>query len=116
MENLVNRYKNLNKNITDFNFICEVPTLIEKDYEIGYIYRYFLIKRNEINGIIYEISKEVKTKLENNPYFLTCEIRWKIKGDLNEVQKLNRQSVLFGKKTIQHLDQYINNYNLYWKG
>jgi hypothetical protein len=116
METAVDRYKKLNNNLSDFTFDTEEPKLIEKDYQIGFFVRYFVIKRNELNGTIFEISKETRQRLLNNPYFLTCEIRWKIIGNRDEVIQLNKKSIELGKKTIPHLDQYANNLLKFYKG
>lgn len=117
MESLVQRYKNLNNSKEiNFSFETEEPVLIEKDYQIGFILRYFVIKRNELFGTIYEINKETYSKLNSNPYFLTCIIRWKISGKKDEVEKANKKSIELGKKTIPHLDQYVNNLTKFYKG
>jgi hypothetical protein len=115
-QNIINRYTTI-KPTTNMPFL-EVyePKLIEQDYKIGYIYRFFIRKRNESNGIIYEIDKYTAKKYVNNPLYITTKIRWKIKGDKTETEEANKKSIELGRHNISNLDTYLKNHSKFWKG
>jgi hypothetical protein len=118
MDNIANHYTyNLNKN--DYNFLeikAFEPNPNVKDYTNQYIYRYFVRKRNDSNGLIYEIDKQKFDEFNNNSLYIAGKIKWKIYGDRNETERANKKSVEYGKKVISNLDTYINNYFKFWKG
>ena len=92
------------------------PKLIDKDYQIGFIYRYFIRKRNEVNGIIFEINADTYRKYKNDPLFIITRIRWKVSGEQWQVETANRKSIDLGKLDISNLDTYLKNLSLFWKG
>ena len=92
------------------------PKPIESDYSVGFIYRYFIRKRNEQNGLIYEINVNTYKKYTKDVFHIPVRIRWKISGERYEVENANRKSITFGKNTISNLDTYIKNYTKFWKG
>ena len=115
---IVNRYKKITNGINYVvpEFTTYNPTPTNDDYLYGVIYRYFLRKRNDDNGIIYEINSDTNEKLKNDPLYLSIGIRWKISGDLDEVKKVNKKSTDVGAKTISNLHNYVKNYSKFWKG
>lgn len=117
-KNIVDRYNKIKNLINPKQQLLEgyEPKLIEQDYKIGYIYRFFIRKRNETLGIIYEIDKYTAKKYLNNPLYITTKIRWKIKGDKTEVEEANKRSIEFGRQNISNLDTYLKNYSKFWKG
>ena len=87
-----------------------------QDYQNQYIFRYFVRKRNENNGLIYEVSKDTYDIFNIDSLYFGVKIKWKIYGDKNETETANIKSVEYGKKTISNLNTYINNYLKFWKG
>ena len=56
----IDRYKQIAGFDTDFNkvnIVSFIPSPKKEDFKRGYITRYFLIKSNDSNGIIYEINQ-----------------------------------------------------------
>jgi hypothetical protein len=116
-ESIIKNYLQLNTNVvfTD-NFSAFQPSPNEQDYRNEFIYRYFIRKRNQDNGLIYEVSADTFTDFENNQLYFGTKIKWKITGQIDEVSKLNQRSVAFGKQTLSNLDTHIKNYTKFWKG
>jgi len=92
------------------------PIPNSQDYQNQYIIRYFVRKRNDINGLIYEINKSKFDEFKNDSLYIAGKIKWKIYGDRDETEMANKKSVEYGMKTISNLDTYINNYTKFWKG
>jgi hypothetical protein len=117
MDNIVKHYtSNLKKNApvqTQIQAFEANPNL--QDYLNQYIYRYFVRKRNEENGLIYEISKLKFDEFKNNSLYITAKLKWKIYGDRTETEMANKKSVEYVMTTISNLDTYINNYLKFWK-
>lgn len=67
-----------------FNIQKNKPTPITKDYDNGYILRYFVKKANE--NIIFEVSYLNSQNVNTNLYKLV-EVKWKISGPKNNVYK-----------------------------
>lgn len=111
------RYSNIaKKQYKEIPFETFEATPMETDYQIGFIYRYFIRKRNEPNGLIYEINLNTSKQFKKDVFFIPVRIRWRIAGEQWEVENSNRKSVTFGKNTISNLDTYIKNYTKFWKG
>jgi hypothetical protein len=117
-QNIIDRYTNIKQTDSFKTNVLEVyePKLIEQDYLIGYIYRFFIRKRNEPNGIIYEIDKFTNKKYLKDPLYITTKIRWKVSGKKDEVETANKKSIGLGKKDISNLDTYLQNHSKFWKG
>ena len=117
-QNIIDRYNKINKSRPYTKPFLEVyePKLIEQDYKVGYIHRFFIRKRNEPNGVIYEIDKFTNKKYLNDPLFITTKIRWKIVGTKEEVETANIKSIGLGKQQISNLDTYLQNHSKFWKG
>ncbi len=117
-QNIINRYTIIKQTENYKTLFLEVyePKLVEQDYQIGYIYRFFIRKRNELNGVIYEIDKYTNKKYINNPLYITTKIRWKIKGNKSEVEEANKKSIELGRQHISNLDTYLKNHSKFWKG
>ena len=89
----------------------------EQDYNIGFIYRYFVRKRNEPFGIIYEINKEVYNNFSNSPFFIATKMKWKISGGNKfEVEQLNQRSINYAQETISNIDTYVKNLTKFYRG
>lgn len=117
-QNIIDRYNTIKKVIDTTQPLLEAyePKLIEQDYQIGYIYRFFIRKRNEPNGVIYEIDKFTNKKYAKDSLYITTKIRWKIIGNRDEVISANKKSIELGRKDISNLDTYLKNHSKFWKG
>lgn len=117
MDDIIKNYLSLNKKpYNTLELVAFEPTPNSQDYAHQYIFRYFVRKRNENNGLIYEVNKKTYDLFKNDSLYFGIRIKWKIYGDRNETEQLNKNSVAYGKQTISNLDTYINNYSKFWKG
>ena len=90
-----------------------VPIPKETDYENGFIQRYYCQKINDLNGFIFE--------LENNPFWKTTILRWRIKGPIdpvyNDVGQLidmgviqsNKNSIAIASFSLKNIGLYLPN-------
>jgi len=93
----------------------QMPT--ENDYMAGYIFRYFIRKRNDSNGIITEVSKQTYDNFLNNASYVTLRMRWKISGTNSaEVEQLNQRSINYSQETISNIDTYVRNLTKFYRG
>lgn len=93
----------------------QIPT--ENDYIAGYIFRYFIRKRNDSNGIITEVSKQTYDNFLNNALYVTLRMRWKISGTNSaEVEQLNQRSINYSQETISNIDTYVRNLTKFYRG
>jgi hypothetical protein len=93
----------------------QIPT--ENDYMAGYIFRYFIRKRNDSNGIITELSKQTYDNFLNNASYITLRMRWKISGTNSaEVEQLNQRSINYSQETISNIDTYVRNLTKFYRG
>ena len=116
-QTIIDRYNTINKKKVYKQPVLSPyePKLIERDYQIGFIYRYFIRKRNEVNGTIFEINIDTHTKYKNDPLFIITRIRWKVSGEQYEIETANRKSINLGKLDISNLDTYLKNLTLFSK-
>jgi hypothetical protein len=93
----------------------QTPT--ENDYMAGYIFRYFIRKRNDSNGIITEVSKQTYDNFLNNSSYITLRMRWKISGGNQfEVEQLNQRSINYAQETMGNIDTYVKNLTKFYRG
>ena len=89
----------------------------EKDYQNGFIFRYFTRKRNDNNGIIIEISKDTYDSLYTSSYYFVLKLRWKISGGNEfEVEQLNQRSINYAQETMGNIDTYVKNLTKFYRG
>ena len=115
----VDVYNSLNTNWkrVESNFPSFEANPNDKDYKIGFIYRYFVRKRNEPTGIISEISKEMYDKFSDSPFFIAVQMRWKITGTNKfEVEQLNQRSIQYTQQTMGNIDTYVKNLTKFYRG
>ena len=104
------------------NYYKPVPTL--KDYEKGYINRYFVQKINDLT--ITEVDKDRYNKIYTN-YFNKLVIQWIISGPKNNqyknkildrkgVQEQNIQTLAENEKSMKGIKNYLNNPLEFWDG
>tara|TARA_B100001939_G_scaffold210420_1_gene180995 strand:+ start:7282 stop:7653 length:372 start_codon:yes stop_codon:yes gene_type:complete len=112
---------NEGKQIRIPNLNSYVPKPKDKDYEIGYIKRYFAQKVNDESSPIVEISATSYQNLSNSPYYNRTDIRWKISGLLESrghiigVKQANSNSILRGCKDLKNLKNYLLNTQQFYK-
>jgi hypothetical protein len=93
----------------------QIPT--DLDYSAGFIYRYFIRKRNDNFGIITEVSKQTYDNFLNNNFYLTLTMKWKISGTNSaEVEQLNQRSINYAQETISNIDTYVKNLTKFYRG
>jgi len=93
----------------------QIPT--DLDYSAGFIYRYFIRKRNDNFGIITEVSKQTYDNFLNNNFYLTLTMKWKISGTNSaEVEQLNQRSINYSQETISNIDTYVRNLTKFYRG
>jgi hypothetical protein len=93
------------------------PSPNERDYRAGYIIRYFVRKRNDANGTIYEVDKTNYDAYRYMDNYLVCTLRWKITGaNKFEVEQLNQRSINYGQETMGNIDTYVKNLTKFYRG
>jgi len=118
---MIEQYKNINSD----NIITKYPTEIYpipvlEDYENGYMIRYFVKLKTNINSNIVEVDeKQYKFYLEQNKFsnglFYCVKLRWRIKGLLEDVQISNNNILKLKEKYIPNLSLKLNNLIQFWK-
>jgi len=114
-------YKDLRQNKVDYNFTNPktiVPIPKETDYENGFMQRYYCQKVNDLNGFVFEIDNTTFKELQDNPYWKTAILRWRIKGPIDAVYNDMRQLMDMGviqsnKNSIQITASTLKNIGLY---
>lgn len=108
----IDKYNSLVNLPSDYNatkIVAFIPTPTEKDYNVGYIRRFFIQKANDNGAVIYEIKRTSFNKFINNGFYKAVELDWKIVGDVNDVKKSNSASIRLASKEISKLSLYLPN-------
>ena len=118
---MIDNYKKL-KDIKIKNRVPKTyfPSPTAKDYEIGFIQRYFIQMRGTPGAPIFEIDSERFEDYKNSSYYIGVKINWKIKGDLEDkwtergeylpsVHTVNTLSIREGEKILPELNLYLVN-------
>lgn len=66
-----------------------VPTPNKDDYQIGFIVRYFVQKRNDENAHIFEVNQTEYQKLKTNSHWKVIDLKWRIRGPQNTTYKID---------------------------
>ena len=115
----ISRYKQIKKKEGNLIKIPKVtafiPNPIEKDYFKGYIVRYFVQKANDINSVIYEVSKSNYTQITSSPIYVNVKLDWRLTGDPIEIKKSNTSSVRIASETIPKISLYLPNLLQFYK-
>lgn len=96
------------------------PNPNNRDYEIGFIRRYFTQMRATPGAPIFEISEDTYANYSDTPYYVGVKINWKITGDLEDtytengeyipsVHTVNSLSIIEGEKILPELNLYLVN-------
>ena len=76
-----NRYNEIIKTpIVEKEIKAYLPKLTDKDYQRGYVRRYFLQKTNDKGSPIFELSQSKKGQFLSNPLYTVVDIKWRIRG------------------------------------
>lgn len=133
----VNEYNKINKNsdIQNIRYFKNIPSFYpkptSKDYELGYIERYFSKHINKNNDSIQEIDQNTHNSIlyEDKTYddvcYIITKLNWKITGNLeNElinsviiygVINTNFNSIKLKEKTFPGLSMYLNDLKEFYK-
>ena len=81
-------YRDLINNKTDYTFENPktiVPIPKETDYETGFMSRYYCQKINDLKGFVFEIDNSTYKELQDNPFWKTAILRWRLTGPIEPV-------------------------------
>jgi hypothetical protein len=123
-------YKDIARDLNRFKMeypktIVPIPT--NSDYNFGFIRRYFVKKRNDDNGHIFEISKDTYSEYEENPFWKTATIKWRIRGPLDPTYKdngeiddvgvinSNKAAISITQRSLKNVGLYLPNLKQFWK-
>ena len=84
----------------------------DKDYDKGFITRYFAKKANEVMSKPFEINSK---QMNKSPLYIYTSIPWYIRGNKDLVAFLNSKSIRMAKKIIPNIGKYLNPFQLYRK-
>ena len=94
---MIQQYKSAKKGRLDTKIVARPyafkPNPNSKDYNRGYIVRYFSQKVNDNFAPITEISKSGFNQLKSNPLYKCISLRWRISGTKEEIKDSNRASI-----------------------
>ena len=111
--------------ISEIDTHISIPT--KKDYDLGYIRRYFIQLVNDKNSVIYEVNSKVYLQHEPKSYYTRTSLKWRISGSLEEsydmsgnlinksVKESNRISLKLASKNIPNLKLYLPNLLQFYK-
>jgi hypothetical protein len=126
---ILESYKKLTRNsvIPTNSITTHIPNPNTRDYEKGYITRYFTQNATDTNSAIFEISANTFTNIQNNPMYVSVSLKWRITGpkettyredgqvlDMN-VSESNRRAILLHYDKIPNLKMYLPNLLQFWK-
>lgn len=118
---MIEEYKKLKKiYLNNKTPIAYFPSPTERDYEVGFIERFFTQMRGTAGSPIFEVSRDLYPNYSNTNYFVGIKINWKITGKLEDsytergeyipsVHTVNKLSIEEGKKILPELDLYLVN-------
>ena len=113
----VDRYKEL-LNSNDFDEIyisSEIPSITKSEYKRGYIQRSFIQKSNDILSNIFEVTNDDVGSYEQNPFYISVTLDWRLTGDPNEIKKSNTSSLRIASETIPKISLYLPNLLQFYK-
>lgn len=86
----INRYKGLTSGLrndnSDFKITTHIPKPTARDYDVGYIRRYFVQKQNDKASPIYEISLTEYERIVIIPLYVGVIIKWRISGPISQIE------------------------------
>ena len=109
----VNRYNQIKRKEGNLIKIPKITTFIpkpnDKDYFKGYIVRYFVQKGNDVNSVIYEVSKARYSNIQSSDLYINVSLDWRLDGDPIDVKKSNTASLRIASKIIPKISLYLPN-------
>jgi hypothetical protein len=104
-----------------------VPILTETNYGTGFLNRYFCQKVNDKIGFVFEISFNTFKELQENPYWKTAILRWRLSGPIEPVyselgelidigvKQSNKNSISITSQSLKNIGLYLPNILQYHK-
>lgn len=86
------------------------PEPDDSDYGRGYITRYFIQSVNDVHSPVYEVSQFTYNRINDNPFYITQTLNWRITGTKEDIKKSNSTSVKLASVNIPNLKLYLLNY------
>ena len=98
-----------------------IPEPKDKDYDLGFIKRYFIKRANDTNAHIFEISDSDYETYSTNPLWTSVAIKWRIRGPLEQTLKdngdiddkgvrySNNAAIGIAKEKIKNIGLYLPN-------
>ena len=123
-------YTDIAKDLDTFKIVLPdtvVPIPNDANYEVGFIRRYFTQKSNDNNGHIFEISYDTYADLIKNPLWSCIDIKWRIKGPINPIYKMNgdvddigvrnsnKAAIATASKILKNIGLYLPNLLQFYK-
>lgn len=117
-------YSDLINNKRDYSFSNPetiVPILTESNYGTGFLSRYFCQKVNDKIGFVFEISFDTYKELQENPYWKTTILRWRLTGPIEPVyselgglidigvKQSNKNSISITSQSLKNIGLYLPN-------
>jgi len=117
-------YTDLIRNKTNYSLSNPktiIPKPTEYEYDTGFMNRYFCQRVNDKNGFVFEISSDTFGELEENPYWKTTIMRWRIAGPIETiynqdgnildigVKQSNKNSISITANTLKNIGLYLPN-------
>jgi hypothetical protein len=117
-------YTDLIRNKTNYSLSNPktiIPKPTEYEYDTGFMNRYFCQRVNDKNGFVFEISSDTFGELEENPYWKTTIMRWRITGPIETiynqngnildigVKQSNKNSISITANTLKNIGLYLPN-------
>ena len=103
----------------DFKITTHVPTPNVSDYQVGYIRRYFVQKRNDKSSPIFEVSLNEYERLVKEALYIGATVKWRISGPITEtiidsvldkgVRDSNRIAISLVNDIMPNLKIYLPN-------
>ena len=118
----IETYKKINPIAAEFDAYLDriikvhIPRPSVMDYDVSYISRHFIRKVNDNNSVIYEVDfRELYLQMQN-PFYTYATIIWKIsKAPIEQIEQMNRRSILEGETKINNLRLYLPNLSQFYK-
>ena len=114
----ITRYKKIIDLPSDYNLKkinTYIPVIEEYDYKRGYVSRYFVQKSNDINSSIYEVDSKTFSSLNNNSFYATITLNWRLIGTQEEIKESNFKSVKLASQKMKAILTYLPNYLQFYK-
>lgn len=123
-------YKDVVKNPEQFSIKTPktlVPSPSAFDYENGFIERFFVRVSFDTNGFVYEVDEKTYNTYDNNPFWTTEKLYWRIVGPIDVVydsngkitdmgvRNSNKQSISIASLKIKNISLYLPNLLQFYK-